>query len=346
MAIMNAAASLAMAAGAQPEMERLSRFRDQAPHVMDHPSGFLSLSSRNQFFSVDGHTGFIAYREQGRHLVAFGGVHAPRESRDALLDGFLAAAGSRRRRVMAVQLRESQVPLFAARGFTVNPLGTSFAITLRGYTLAGTKKMKLRNKIKRAKGEGLTVQEVGRELPRTEATFARLREISSEWLAAKGKKELEFMIGELGDESDAMRRIFVVSDAAGQAQAFITYVPAWGERPGVLHDLTRKRPAAAVGALELCNAFALERFGAEAIPYLHFGFTPFIVETSAGATASRLFHWLVLKLKRHGQAIYPSESQASYKLKWGTDVLEQEYVAARPLGLQAVADLLRLTRAV
>jgi lysylphosphatidylglycerol synthetase-like protein (DUF2156 family) len=345
---MTAVGAVAVSAGEEPvpDTERLSRLRAEAAQVMDHPSGFLSLSARNQFFSLDGQPGFVAYREQGRHLVAFGGVHAPRASWDSLLDAFLEEARRRRRRVMAVQVRESQVPLFVARGFTANPLGTSFAITLRGYNLAGTKKMKLRNKIKRAKGEGLTVQEVGRELPRTDATFARLREISAEWLAGKGKKELEFMIGELGDESDSERRIFVVIDAQAKAQAFITYVPVWGARPGFLHDLTRKRPTAAVGAQELCNSFAVERFVAEGVQHLHFGFTPFIVEPKASAGASRLLHWLVLKLRSHGQVIYPSDSQASYKLKWGTDILEQEYVAARPLSLRAVLDLLMLTRAV
>ena len=345
---MSALAPAVAAAVAVPDVqgEDVVRFRNQAPLVMDHPSGYLALSSRNRFFSIDGQPGFIAYREQGRHLAVFGGVHAPRESREALLDGFLAAARSRWRRVMAIQLRESQRALFATRGFTVNPLGTSFAITLRGFTLAGTKKMKLRNKIKRARGEGLIVHEVGRELPRNAATFARLREISAEWLADKGKKELEFMIGELGDDSAAERRIFVASDAQGQAHAFITYVPVWGERPGVLHDLTRKRPSAAVGALELCNAFALDRFVSEGIPHLHFGFTPFIVEPKANEGASRILHWLVRQLRRHGQAIYPADSQASYKLKWGTDVLEQEYVAARPISVRGLVDLLMLTRAV
>jgi lysylphosphatidylglycerol synthetase-like protein (DUF2156 family) len=329
-----------------PPRERLSDLRQQAVSVVDHPSGYLALCPRNRFFAPDGHQGFIAYREQGRSLVIFGGVHASPEGREPLLDTFLEIARGRRRRVIAVQLRESQVPLFSSRGFTVNALGSSFAVTLRGYTLAGTKKMKLRNKIKRARGAGLIVREVGRELPRTESTFARLREISAEWLAEKGKKELEFMIGELGEVTNTERRIFVVSDAADAWQAFISYVPVWGGRPGVLHDLTRKTPGAAVGALELCNAFALERFAAEGIQYLHFGFTPFIVEEEAHSAASRLLHWFVLQLRRRGQAIYPSDSQASYKLKWGPDIVEPEYVAARPLAPGAVIDLLMLTRAV
>ena len=317
-----------------------------AADVVDHPSGFLALSARNRFFRVHGQEGFIAYREQGRHYVVFGGVHAPALVREALLDRFLEMAAGQRRRVIVTQLREGQVPLFASRGFAVNAFGTSFTLTLRGYTLAGTKKMKLRNKIKRARGAGLIVQEVGRELPRSEATFARLQQISGEWLAAKGKKELEFMIGELGTADDTDRRIFVVSDATGRPQAFISYVPVWGERAGVLHDLTRKTPDAAVGALELCNAFALERFRDEGIAHLHFGFTPFVVDEDMRPGGSRLLHWLVLQLRRYGQAIYPSDSQASYKLKWGPDIVEREYVAARPLSLRAVVDLLMLTRAV
>ena len=324
----------------------VARFRDHASRVVDHPSGFLALSSRNHVFSVDGHAGFIAYREQGRHIVAFGGVHAAPESQGLLVDRFLEFAAGRHRRVMVVQLRSSQVDLFASRGFTVNALGTSFAVTLRGFTLAGTKKMKLRNKIKRAQSEGLIVEEVGRELPRSKATFAGLRDVSADWLAAKGKKELEFMIGELGDEDDLDRRTFVVSDRARQPQAFITYVPVWGTRPGVLHDLTRKRPTAPVGALELCNSFALARFMAEHLDFLHFGFTPFIVEPETGPGASRILHWLVVQLRHYGQIIYPADSQASYKLKWGPDILEQEYVAARPLGPRAILDLLMLTRAV
>lgn len=345
---MSAVGAVPVAAGtvADPPDQVLARLRAEAPRVMDHPSGFLALSARNKFFAVDGRPGFVAYREYGKHLVAFGGVHAPADAREALLDAFIEAAQSRGRRVLAVQVRESQVPLFAARGFTVNALGSSYAVTLRGYSLAGTKKMKLRNKIKRAKGEGLVVQEVGRELPRNEATFARLREISAAWLAEKGKKELDFMIGELGTEKDADRRIFVVTDAQGTAQTFITYVPVWGERAGVLHDLTRKRPTAAVGAQELCNAFAIERFVADGVGYLHFGFTPFIVQEQAGPSASPVMHWVVRKLRAHGQAVYPADSQASYKEKWGTDIVEQEYVAARPLSLRAVVDLLRLTRSV
>ncbi len=314
--------------------------------LIDHPSGFLALSPRNQRFTFDGIKGFIAYREQGRHLVAFGGVHAPASSQAELLDRFLSHAASRDRRVIVVQLREPQVHMFLDRGFTVNQLGTSFALPLGRYSLRGTPKMQLRNKISRARKAGLRVVEVGRDVPRDAGTFAHLHAISAEWLEGKRRKELDFMVGEIGRERDSWRRIFIVLDTCDRAVGFITYVPVWGRNPGYLHDLTRRLPTAPPGAMELCNAYAIERMIADGVEFLHFGFTPFIVGGEEFPGASSLVAWAVRQLYRYGRVIYPAESQAQYKMKWGPDLLEREYLAARPLSMRTILDLLLLTRAI
>ena len=328
------------------EPEPAIEWRRSAAAMLDHPSGFLALSKKNRIFALDGAPGFIAYREQGKHLVAFGGVHAPQTSWEPLLDGFLEEASHRRRRVMAVQVREAQVQLFTTRAFTVNQFGTSFALALQGYSLGGTRKMKLRNKIQRARKAGLRVAEVGWELPRDERTFATLRDISTTWLAAKGRKELDFMIGEVGHPGDAERRIFVVLDQSDCAVAFITYVPEGGARPGYLHDLTRRKPSAPVGAMELCNATAIERFRSEGTAYLHFGFTPFVVDEEGTPGSSKVMQWIIRKVYTYGQSIYPAKDQAHYKLKWGPDIVEREYLATRPLTPRAMFDLLMLTRVI
>lgn len=314
--------------------------------LIDHPSGFLALSPRNQRFTFDGIKGFIAYREQGRHLVAFGGVHAPASSQAELIDRFLAHAASRDRRVIVVQLREPQVHMFLDRGFTVNQLGTNFTLTLRHYSMRGTSKMQLRNKISRARRTGLRVVEVGRDVPRDAGTFAHLHSISAKWLERKGRKELDFMVGEIGDQRDSWRRIFIVLDACDRAVGFITYVPVWGKKPGYLHDLTRRLPTAPPGAMELCNAYAIERMIADGVEFLHFGFTPFIVGGEEFPGANSLVAWAVRQLYRYGKVIYPAESQAQYKLKWGPDILEREYLAARPLSMRTIIDLVLLTRAI
>jgi hypothetical protein len=321
--------------------------RDVLVDVLDHPSGYLALSRRNRMFVAPGIAGFIAYRKQGKHLWLFGGVHARPGEAGALLDRFLEFATGNRYRVAAVQVRESQVDLFASRGFTVNQLGSTYAVSLKDFSLSGSQKMQLRNKIHKARRLGLKVVELGKDVPRDASWFARLDEISRGWLAAKGKKELDFMVGELGGPEDHDRRIFLVVDASEKPIAFVSYVPVWGkDRPGFLHDLTRRIPAAPSGAMELCNAEAIDRLRAEGVRYLHFGFTPFIVDAAEGEASSPLFTRIILWLRKHGQRIYPADSQAAYKMKWGTDVVEREYVAVRPISLRAVFDLLLLTRSV
>ena len=330
---------------AAPEIERAWDEPLNPAGVIDHPTGFLALSPRNTRFMGSG-SDFVAYREYGRHLFALGGVHAPGGTRAGLLDRFIAHAQARRRRLMFIQVRESQVPLFRSRGFTVNQFGTSFTLTLSRFSLGGGPKMQLRNKISRARKAGLRAVELGREAPRDRAMFDRLHEVSTAWLEGKGKQELDFMIGEIGDVEDGRRRIFVTVDGAGTLLGFITYVPVWGERPGYLHDLTRRSPLAPPGTMELCNVTAMERMMAEGVPFLHFGFTPFVVDGPEPPGANRLVAWAARRLYRWGGTIYPAASQSRYKLKWGPDILEREYLAARPLSARALVDFLLLTRSL
>lgn len=331
---------------------------------IDHPSGWLALSSKNARFARKDAPGFVAYREQGKHLVLFGGVHAPEAERAPLLAAFLAHADERRRRVLAVQVRAAQAPLFAAHGFTVNRFGASYGLSIASHGLGGGARVKLRQKVKRAEKLGLKVLELGVDLPRDAAAFARLEAISAVWLKKKGKHELDFMIGELGEPDARRRRVFVVVEPAREAtaatdeeparpatperwSAFISYVPAPGARAGWLHDLTRRLPDAQPGAMELCNHAAIERFRAEGAAWLHFGFTPFLLpEGDELPQASRLAAWIIGKLGRWGGAIYPAEDQVRYKQKWAPDLIEAEFLAFRPLSLRAIWDLLVVTRSV
>jgi lysylphosphatidylglycerol synthetase-like protein (DUF2156 family) len=96
--------------------------------------------------------------------------------------------------------------------------------------------------------------------------------------------------------------------------------------------------------MELLNAVAVERFQEEGVPFLHFGFTPFI-------TSSRWprDHWAVSRLVRlvgrWGSAIYPARAQVQYKQKWAPDVVETELIAFQKVSLGALWALLVATRA-
>lgn len=98
--------------------------------------------------------------------------------------------------------------------------------------------------------------------------------------------------------------------------------------------------------MELCNAEAMAQLHSEGVPYLHFGFTPFLVDAPEDPTANRWLSWGRRMLSRYGRAIYPAQSQVDYKLKWGPQLIEPELLACRPLSLRALIDLLVVTRSI
>jgi lysylphosphatidylglycerol synthetase-like protein (DUF2156 family) len=334
---------------ASPRLATPARDRPSLADHIDHPSGFLALSSRNLRFSVPELEGFVPFRRQGRHRLVPGGVHAPEASRAFLLDAFLRDAARDCEQVVALQVRARDVELFQSRGFRVDAFGSTFALALPRFSFAGTKRMKLRNRIKRARDAGVTVVELGRDRACPPDLWRRLADISRAWLATKGGHELDLLVGEMGEAGDPNRRLFVALDRQQQPLGFITYVPVWGERPGVLHDLTRRAPDAPAGVMELCNATALARFQAEDIRFLHFGFTPFLVGMG-GAAVERPDHWLVPRLVRFigrwGSAIYPARTQLQYKQKWAPEIVETEYIAFQQVSLGALFALLFATRSL
>lgn len=319
---------------------------DRAPAVcdlVDHPSGFLALASRNGRFTVDGLPGLIAYREQGRHRVCLGGVFAPGWCREGILNAFLAASAKAGQRVTVVQLPLEQVALFRRRGFSVNQFGSTFALDLGRFTFAGTARCKLRNRIKRARDAGIRVFELGRDRPWSDDAWRHLATISAAWLDGKGNHELDFLVGELGQPRDPQRRIFVAHDEHDRPVAFITYVPAWGRRPGWLHDLTRRLGDCPTGVMELINATALARFQEEKVSFLHFGMTPFVVDRQEADAGSRIVARLVRLIGRWGSFIYPSRTQLQYKHKWAPDVTEREHIAFQKVSFGALWALLIVT---
>ncbi|MDQ1015509.1 lysylphosphatidylglycerol synthetase-like protein (DUF2156 family) [Streptomyces afghaniensis] len=302
---------------------------DEVHHAIsahgDNPSGFLALNSGNSHFTVPGLAGVIVYRVSGPFLVQFGGPFAPEESRSELLSKFLDFARTQDRGVVSIQVQQPEVGLYAEHGFTVNQVGASYAVDLEQFTLRGTRFMQLRNKIARAGRAGLTVVE-----GTLEEWADGIAAVDRAWLGSKGEhaKALEFLVGEMGGAAQAHRRLFVgVID--GKLAGYISFAPAYGSRPGWLHDLSRRLPDDVPGIMESINKAAIETFQAEKAGWLHFGFTPFtsLSPELESPNASKAFNWFANWLWEHGGAVYPAQSQLAYKHKWAPQLVLPEYIA-------------------
>ncbi|MGV9407205.1 DUF2156 domain-containing protein [Streptomyces sp. NPDC003667] len=296
----------------------------RAHTASENPSAFLALNSGNSTFTVPGADGVIVYRRTGRWAVQLGGPFAAEEDYGTLLDAFRGHVRDEGLRLVGIQLQRADAERYAELGFTVNQVGASWAVSLGEFTLRGTKFMQLRNKISRALRNGLQIQEVD-----AADVADAIATIDQAWLGSKGgAQQLEFLVGQIGGEAQAHRRLFV-GTIDGAPVAYISYSPAYGSRAGWMHDLSRRIPEGSPGLMEAINAHAIEVFRAEGVEWLHFGFTPF-----TGLDASHeldghspAFQWLMHALWAEGAALYPAQTQLSYKQKWAPDLLIPEYVA-------------------
>ena len=318
----------------------------------DNPSAVLALNSGTCHFTVPGVDGLIAYRPAGRRcLVQLGGVFADPVDQDHLLNRFLATAATERRRVVAVQLLRSDAERYRAHGFTVNQFGASYARSLDAFNLKGKAHVQLRNKISRARRSDIVVSEVGAERAASAQLMAQLDDIDAQWLRSKGRhvKEMTFLVGERAGPAAHLRRLFVATGPDGSLTGYITFSPVHGRHGGWLHDLSRRRPDATPGTMELIIVTAVERFRAEGVGYLHFGLTPFtgISAEYELAGGSPMAARMVQLLAEHGKHVYPAADQLAYKNKWAPDLVQPEYVAfAGGISLRSVWNLLRLTNAL
>jgi lysylphosphatidylglycerol synthetase-like protein (DUF2156 family) len=312
----------------------------------ENPSAFLALNDQTCHFTVDGVDGVIAYRLAGRRaIVQFGGVFADPADQGTLLAAFLEFARVQRRKVVTVQLMRQDAELYATCGFTVNQFGADYARELCSFSLRGKKHMQLRNKVSRARRAGVAVVEAD-----INGLGPQLDEVDRLWLRSKGRhvKELKLMVGQRSGPGQPSRRLFAALDGAGSVLAYVSFSPVYGTLSGWLHDLSRRRPDAPPGALELIVVTAIETFQAEGALHLHFGFTPFtgLSAEHEVAGASQVVTRILRFLAKHGSAIYPSASQLAYKEKWGLDRVQPEYIAFQGgISLRRVWSLLRVTNA-
>jgi lysylphosphatidylglycerol synthetase-like protein (DUF2156 family) len=318
----------------------------------EHSSCFLAMNADTRHYAHPGLDGLIAYRPAGRHhLVQLCGPVAAAADREQLVGSFLRWARARNRRVVAVQLTRDDARVYARHGFAVNQLGCSYSVELSRFTLRGTPFFKLRNKVSRARRLGVTVQEISHRDLREAAIRAELDGIDASWLHGKGRhvKELSFMVGERGGRGAPLRRVFVAR-RDGEAVGYVTYSPCFGRRPGWLYDLTRRRPDAPPGTVELIFSTAVEMLREEECRWLHLGLTPFAGlcdEHELPDASSSTVRCVARLLAEHGASVYPARSQLAFKLKWAPHLIEPEYVGFQGApSIAAIWQLMRVTRAV
>jgi phosphatidylglycerol lysyltransferase len=232
-------------------------------------NSYVLLEGPKSYFTSPGVDGFLGYQvSAGVALIAGDPVCAPQQAR-RLIHDFTSAM---MRPVGAYQVSPSMLDAFREEGFADVQIGKEAIFDLDHFTLAGGKMELVRAATNKARRAGVVVSEHHPFALGAETINEELREISGEWLKGKGNHELGFVLGSLGLDHPSSKRYFIAR-TKNRIEGFIVCEPIYG-RSGYYLDVTRRRPDAVRGTMELLTAEILRLLREEGYHMASMGLAP------------------------------------------------------------------------
>ena len=235
-------------------------------------NSYVLLEGPKSYFTSPDVDGFLAYQvSAGIALIAGDPVCAPSQARRLIHD----FAGAMMRPVCAYQVSPAMLEAFRQEGFGDVQIGKEAIFNLQRFTLAGGKMELVRAATNKARRAGLVVSEHHPFMKDAEVINDELREISQEWLKGKGNQELGFVLGSLGLERRSAKRYYIARSekGTGRIEGFVVCEPIYG-RGGYYLDVTRRRPDAVRGTMELLTTEILRLLRAEGYEMASMGLAP------------------------------------------------------------------------
>jgi phosphatidylglycerol lysyltransferase len=199
----------------------------------------LMVATRDKsVFAGDG--GICLYRTIGAYLAVFSDPTMSSASRrDEFLDSLFAFAGDLDRRLLFYQVSLDWIPLLHDRGYQFFKLGEEAHVRLDRVTVEGHAGKMTRQILRRAERDGATFRILAPyEIP---AVLAELREISDDWLRAKGVAERQFSIGSFDDDYLCRFRCAVIEHPATRRILAFANLLEGPRREELSVDLMRSR---------------------------------------------------------------------------------------------------------
>ena len=298
----------------------------------------LAYAGKKRFIVSRAGDAFLIYGVRGRTWVVLGDPIGAREHWAEMVWAARRACDAAGGRLCFFQASEEMLPLFVDLGLRAYKYGEEAHIPLASFTLAGPKAKALRHGCKRAQAAGLTFAIVPRaEVP---ALLPELREISDEWLIARGAREKSFSLGTFTERYVSRFDCAVVRDATN----VVAFANIWtsGDGQELSVDLMRHRAAMPYGAMDYLFVSLLEHGRARGFTRFNLGLAPL-----SGINGDRLApNWakLARALFENGERFYSFAGLRAFKSKFDP-VWVSRYIAA-PHGWSAGAALIDLVAVV
>ncbi|MFO0919058.1 MAG: phosphatidylglycerol lysyltransferase domain-containing protein [Planctomycetaceae bacterium] len=286
---------------------------------------------REVFWSAD-RRGFLSYARDGRYLHISGGLVAPDDVKETLLDEFLAWSGKQQCRLMFFNIVSEDVPYFAGRGFEITRWGDDQIVSLPNATWKGKAFEWVRRQTNYATRHGLALEECSPEwMPRDAWTVLEreLCQINASALSRRLQvREIGFLNGTLDLEHLARRRLFVArSLETGRIDGFVICNPCRGGAEWAI-DLCQQRRDAVRGTIPFLIHQILQRLQMEGVDRASLCVVPAFQLGPALPGESRLVR-AILAASCYFRFIFDTVGMAQFKSRFRPGS-EPRYLCAHP----------------
>ncbi len=247
------------------------------------------MNDKTYWFSPGG--SLVAYAVVGRAAIAMGDPIGPRADRAEAIRGFVEFARRNDWRPAFYEVYDDALEFHRAAGLQTLRIAHDAVVDLEDWTLLGGVNKSLRSVVNTIKNKGYKA--VVFEAPLSNETLELLREVSDEWLAARGGGEKTFSLGGFEDDYVRANPAMVVFDDQQQVMAFANIVSCY-QAPEVSVDLMRRRAQARSGAMELLFTSLFEWAKAKGYERFNIGPSPFAMvgEHAEDPTTEKAIHFI------------------------------------------------------
>lgn len=285
------------------------------------------------------HNGAVAYRVALGCAVALGDpVATDADEFDRVLVEYLDFCDANDWLVAFHQTTGRHAEAYRRAGLSMLKIGEDAVINLDTFSLSGKSMKSLRSITNQFDRRGYRA--VWYDAPLDDATLARVRAVSDEWLTIDGRRERGFTLGQFEDDYVRSTPVMTIEDAEGNVVAFTNVIPDGVEGQATIDLMRRRREPS--GAMDVLQVRLFEVLRERGYHGFSLGMAPFAeVGGEPGATIpERAIHLFYERFNR----FFSYKGLREYKAKFQPDWEPCYIVYAAETQLPRIAlALLRVT---